>query len=176
MLRLSTLPILERSIPRRGLSFVGGKRLSKFSRRRASRAATGVLPATGVRFQDELTWAGLGDMLRKSAKLRLVEGVCKPKPGKAAPPPGVDIIEDGSGVDLGGGVDGASIRGFESPWRAGEGEAARYIRRPASLSPFCSSRTAAAAVKPFCLRRADRARPGGGVRGILGGEDRKALN
>jgi hypothetical protein len=47
-------------------------------------------------------------MFRNSAKLRFAEGVLRPKPEKGAPPPpGVDIMDDGSGVDFGGGVDGA---------------------------------------------------------------------
>lgn len=69
--RPSTLDILP--------SPVGGISVSKFSRRRASRVAMGVFPAIGVRFHDWLTCAGLGLMLRKSAKLRLALGVCKPK-------------------------------------------------------------------------------------------------
>lgn len=89
-------------------------------------------------------------MFRNSAKLRFAEGVARPNPEKGAPPPpGVFIIEDGRGVDLGGGVEGASIRGLEDPGWAGDGEVARYIRRFASSSPVCPSRAAAAAVKPL---------------------------
>lgn len=99
-------------LPMRVLSPVGGRRVSKLSLRLASRVATGVLEVIGVRFH-ELGWAGLGDMLRKSAKLTLVEGVCRPNDGKDPPPPGVDIMDDGSGVDFGGGVEGAIMRGLE---------------------------------------------------------------
>jgi hypothetical protein len=106
--RPSTMPIC---VPMCGASPVGGWRFSKLRRRRASRTAAGVLgpPAIGVRFQFPLTCAGLGVMLRNSAKFRLVEGVARPKPAYAAPPPGVDIIEDGNGVCFGGGVEGACI-------------------------------------------------------------------
>lgn len=105
--------------------------MSKFSRRLASRTAAGVLLAMGVRFHEAPGCAGLGDMFRNSAKLRLVDGVASPKPGKA-PPPGVDIIDDGNGVVLDGGVDGASICAFVVPGRAGVGEVARYISKLAS--------------------------------------------
>jgi hypothetical protein len=65
-----------------GPSPLGGWRLSKLRRRRASRAAAGVFapPAMGVRFHDPPTCAGLGVMLRNSAKFRLVDGVARPKP------------------------------------------------------------------------------------------------
>lgn len=144
-----------RSIPRPStlgilLSLAGGTSVSKFSLLRASRAAAdiGVLPAIGVRFHDWLTWAGLGDMLRKSAKFRLALGVCRPKP-KFGPPPGVDIMDDGRGVDFDGGVDGGSMCCLESPGRAGDGEVAKCIRRPTSSSPLCPSLAAPAAVKPL---------------------------
>jgi hypothetical protein len=127
---------------------VGGRRVSKLSRRRASRAAAGVRAAMGVRFHDTLTWAGLGDMLRNSAKFRLADGVLRPKPWNG-PPPGVDIMEDGRGVDLGGGVEGASMRGLDDPGRAGEGEVAKYMSKLASSWPLRSSRAAPAAVKPL---------------------------
>jgi hypothetical protein len=78
-------------------------------------------------------------------------------------------MEDGKGVDLDGGVEGATMRGFSE---AGPGEVARYMRRLASSSPFLPSRAAPAALKPFCRSRADRATPGGGVRGTLGGVER----
>jgi len=53
---------------------------------------------------------------------------------------------------------------------AGEGEVARYMSKLASSSPV---RLLATALKPSCLRRADLASAGGGVRGLLiGGEDR----
>ena len=129
-------------------SLLGGASVSKFSLRRDSRAVTGVLPAIGVRFHDWLTCAGLGDMLRKSAKFRLALGVCRPKP-KLSPPPGVDMCEDGRGVDLDGGVEGGSMCGFESPGRAGDGEVAKCMSRPTSSSPLCPSLAAPAAVKPL---------------------------
>ena len=75
---------------------------------------------------------------------------------------------------FGGGVDGASIWVFISPARTGVGELARYTSRFASSSPVLPSRAAPAAVKPLCRRRAERATSGGGVRGALGGDDRKA--
>jgi hypothetical protein len=120
-------------------------------RRRASRTAAGVLgpPAIGVRFQFPLTCAGLGVMLRNSAKFRLVEGVARPKPVYAAPPPGVDIIEEGNGVCFGGGVEGACIWCLIVPGRAGVGDVARYISRLASSSPCLPSRAAPAALKPL---------------------------
>lgn len=152
-------------------SFDWGSIVSKFSRRRASRAAAGVFPATGVRFHDVPTCAGLGLMFRKSAKLIFAEGVLRPKPGKGASPPrGVDIIDEGRGVDFIGGVEGASMRDLEEPCRAGDGEVARYMRRFASSSP-APSRAAAAAVNPDWRRRAERATAGGGVRGARGGEE-----
>lgn len=110
-------------------------------------------------------------MFRNSAKLRLAEGVLRPKPGKGAPPPpGVDIIDDGSGVDLGGGVVGAYTRGLDELGCAGDGEVARYIKRLASSSPFISLRDEA--LKALFRSRAERATAGGGVRGARGGEDR----
>jgi hypothetical protein len=121
MPRPSTLTIWERPKPRCELSPIGGRSVSKFRRRRASRAAAGVLPPAGVRFHDPLACAGLGVILRKSAKLILVEGVFRPKPGNAAPPPGVDIMDDGRGVAFGGGVDGAMKRGLADSGRAGDG-------------------------------------------------------
>jgi len=167
--KASTLPT---RVPILGLSLVGGSNASKLRRRRASRAAAGVFAATGVRFHDPLTCAGLGLILRNSAKLRLVEGVLRPKPWKGAPPPGVDIIDDGRGVDLDGGVDGARRRGLDEPGRAGDGDVAKYMSRLASSSPVCPLRAAPAAVKPFWRKRAERATAGGGVRGALGGDER----
>jgi hypothetical protein len=113
-------------------------------------------------------------MFRNSAKLRFADGVLRPKPGNGAPPPpGVDIIEEGRGVDLGGGVDGAGISVLDDPPRAGEGEVAKCMSRLASASPLCPSRVAPVTVKPLCRRRAERATAGGGVRGARGGgEDR----
>ena len=87
----------------------------------ASLAASGVLdtpasplPTTGV--LDHAPCAGLGVMFTKSAKLKPTEGVVAPKPSMVdAPPtaavlvpPGVVIIDEGRGVCLGGGVDGAT--------------------------------------------------------------------
>lgn len=82
---------------------VGGMRLSKFSFRLAPLVA-GVLPARGVRANAPC--AGLGVTLTKSAKLKLVPGVFGPKPIQFEPfMPGV-MCDDGSGVDLHGGVEG----------------------------------------------------------------------
>lgn len=53
------------------------------------------------------------------------------------------------------------------------GDVARYIKRFASLSPCLPSRAAPAALNPRCRRRAERATSGGGVRGVLGGDDWK---
>lgn len=73
-------------------------------------------------------------------------------------PPGVCIMDEGSGVDFGGGVDGAVTR---LPG-CGEGDAARYMRR--SAPSFLGS-------KGLERRRADLGR-GEGVRGMIrGGED-----
>lgn len=141
----STFPMM------RGPSPVGGTRLSKLSRRLASRTAAGVLLVAGVRFQEEPNWAcaGLGVMFRNSAKFRLF-GVVAMKPPNCCPlPPGVDIMEDGKGVVFEGGVDGACIGCFTEPARTGVGEVARYISRLASSSPFLPSRAAPAAVKPL---------------------------
>ena len=74
-------------------------------------------------------------------------------------------------MDLGGGVEGASIVGFDEPGRAGVGDVARYMRRFASSSPVFPSRAAPAALKPLWRRRAERATSGGGVRGARGGDD-----
>lgn len=64
-------------------------------------------------------------MLTKSAKLKLVPGVFGPKPKKPAPPiPGV-MCDDGSGVDLHGGVEGGWTMGLETRPAAGDGEVAR---------------------------------------------------
>jgi|SRR5690242_8441338 len=148
-------------------SLVGGTRLSKLIRRLASRTAAGVLLVAGVRFQEEPYWAcaGLGVMLRNSAKLRLF-GVVAMKPPNACPlPPGVDIMDDGRGVVFEGGVEGACIGCFTEPARTGVGDVAKYMSRFASSSPFLPSRAAPAAVKPLCRRRAERATSGGGVRG-----------
>lgn len=114
-------------------------------------------------------------MLRKSAKFMFVEGVCRPNDGKDPAPPGVDIIDDGSGVDFGGGVDGATMRGLESDiYRAGDGDVAKDMSRLASWSPFWLSRAAPAALKPLWRRRRDRP-PKGGVRGSLGGVEGRCV-
>jgi hypothetical protein len=70
-------------------------------------------------------------------------GVVAPKPRKALDePPGVFIMLDGSGVDLGGGVEGAAckVRGVRATFgfgTAGEGEAARNMSKSApESSPF----------------------------------------
>jgi hypothetical protein len=99
-------------------------------------------------------------------------GVLVPKPRKPAlPPPGVDIIDDGRGVDLGGGVEGGwMVRGVRLMFgTAGEGEAARNRSRSApESSPL-------RLVLPFAngllRRRAERAISGEGVRGMRGGDD-----
>ena len=120
----------------RGPSRVGGTRLSRFMRRLVSRTAAGVLLA-GVRFHDvpNCACAGLGVMLRNSAKFRLF-GVVGTKPPNACPlPPGVDNIEDGSGVVLEGGVDGACMGCLKEPTRTGVGDVAKYMSRFASFSP-----------------------------------------
>lgn len=84
-----------------------GRSVSKLSFLLASRAAAGVLPAPGVRVQ--CPCAGLGVTLTKSAKLKVVPGVVGAKFMKPAPlVPGV-ICDDGRGVDLLGGVEGARI-------------------------------------------------------------------
>ena len=77
---------------------------SKFNLRLASRAVAGVLPAIGVRAH--AFCAGDGVTLTKSAKLKLVPGVFGPKFIKPAPLVLGVICEDGSGVDLDGGVVG----------------------------------------------------------------------
>lgn len=105
-------------------------------RRLASRTAAGVLLA-GVRFHDEpyCACAGLGVMLRNSAKFRLF-GVVATKPPYACPlPPGVDIIDEGRGVVFDGGVDGACMGCLKDPTRTGVGDVARYMSRFASFSP-----------------------------------------
>lgn len=109
----------------------GGTSLSKSSRRLAE--APGVRPATGVRAQ--CPCPGLGVTLTKSAKLK-VPGVFGAKARKPLPVvPGV-IWEEGRGVDLCGGVEGALI----TVWRrlealtAGDGEVARYMSKSAPSS------------------------------------------
>ena len=81
---------------------VGGISVSKFSLRLV--AVPGVLPP-GVRVH--CACAGLGVTLTKSSNLKLVLGVWGPKMPKALPlVPGV-MCDEGRGVDLQGGVDGA---------------------------------------------------------------------
>lgn len=78
------------------------------------------------------------------------------------PPPGVFIIDDGSGEFLGGGVDGGCILAREV-LTAGDGEVARYKSKSAPSSPDLP-------VFSFCIRfMLARFRIGGGV---LGGEER----
>jgi hypothetical protein len=169
--RPSILPIREPSP-------VGGGKLSKLMRRLASRAAEDVFVAvTGVRFHEDpnCACAGLGVMLRNSAKLRLFGVVATPQPAYDGPPPGVDIMDEGRGVVLEGGVEGAGMPCLAVPIRTGVGDVARYMSRVASSSPFLPSRAAPAAVKPRWRRRAERATSGGGVRGALGGEERQDL-
>lgn len=115
-----------------GLALVGGMSESKLSLLLASRAALGVLAVPGVLAQ--LPCAGLGVTLQKSAKLKFCEGVWNPKPNTPLVPPGVDIMDEGSGVVLEGGVEGAMMRIFAVPL-AGVGEVARYMSRSAPSSP-----------------------------------------
>ncbi len=74
--------------------------------------------------------------LTKSAKLKGMPGVVGPKPSKPASS-NVDIIEEGSVVAFSGSVDGGNIRAF-IPEEAGEGDAARRMRRSAPSSPVCA--------------------------------------
>ena len=139
---------------------VGGMRLSKLSLRLAPPVA-GVLPATGVRVNAPC--AGLGVTLTKSAKLKLVPGVLGPKPIQFDPfMPGV-ICDDGSGVDLHGGVEGGWMLVLPTPFIAGEGEVARW----SSISAFSASPSFGvrdqATLCAFLIRRS-----GGGV---CGGEE-----
>lgn len=99
-------------------------------------------------------------------------GVVAPKPRKPVPPPpGVDIIDEGSGVLFGGGVEGGfAVRGVRVPFGwAGDGEAARNISRSApESSPFCFVYWLG---KGLLRKRAERATSGDGVRGTRGGEE-----
>lgn len=108
---------------------LGGKRESKFSFLLASRAAAlGVFAVPGVLGQ--LPCAGLGVTLQKSEKLKFCDGVLNPNPKSPLVPPGVDIIDDGSGVVFDGGVEGAMMRAFEVPSVvAGVGEFARCMSK-----------------------------------------------
>lgn len=142
-----------------GLLEVGGMRLLKSSLRRVE--VPGVLLATGVRAHGPC--AGLGVTLIKSEKQKLVPGVVGPNPRKPLPVvPGV-ICEDGSGVDLQGGVEGGWMMVLASagPF-AGEGEVARYIKRSAPSSPVLGVRDQETLLN-FLIRRS-----GGGV---VGGDE-----
>ncbi|KAG9967169.1 hypothetical protein KCU61_g610, partial [Aureobasidium melanogenum] len=88
----------------------GCNRSSKLSFRCGSRADRGLL------LDAQLTWAGLGVTLQKSAKLKLLEGVLSANPKRPLLPPGVCIIDDGRGVVLDGGVDGAMTRALLRPF------------------------------------------------------------
>lgn len=77
--------------------------------------------------------------MTKSAKSKFCDGVFGapnvPKiPGVPEPPLGVVIIEDGSAMFFGGGVEGGCIRVRAFEGFAGEGELARYRRSPAPSS------------------------------------------
>lgn len=85
------------------------------------RPVSGVL-ADGVAGQRR--WAGLGVTLTKSAKLKAALGVVLPK-AKKGWPPGVFIMDDGSGVCLLGGVDGGCTGEDLLTCSAGEGDDAR---------------------------------------------------
>lgn len=99
---------------------VDGMRLSKLSFRLVLLVA-GVRPTRGVR--GKAACAGL--KVTKSAKLKLVPGVVEPKPSQFDPfMPGV-ICDEGRGVDLHGGVDGAWTAVLPAPFMAGEGDVAR---------------------------------------------------
>jgi len=103
---------------------MGGRRVSKLSFRLASRAAAGVRPAIGVRVQGPCV--GLGVTLTKSAKLKFaVPGVLGPNPRKPAPFVLGVMCDDGSGVDLHGGVDGGCTTVLAPPASASEGDVAR---------------------------------------------------
>lgn len=65
--------------------------------------------------------------MQKSAKLKLFEGVFSANPKRPLLPPGVCIIEDGKGVVLDGGVDGARTLALLTPF-AGVGEPYKRIR------------------------------------------------
>lgn len=143
---------------RTGLVEEGGTRLSKFNFRLASRAAAGVLPATGVLANDPC--AGLGVTFTKSAKLKLVvPGVFGPKPRKPAPlMPGV-MCDDGNGVDLHGGVDGGWTTVLVCCIFAVDGDVARWRSKSAPSSPVFGVRDHET-LCTFFIRRS-----GGGVCG-----------
>ena len=99
-----------------------------------------------------------------------------PNPRKcAAEPPGVESIDEGSGVFCCGGVDGGlgafeldgpGVRGLRDG-TAGEGEAARNMSKSAASSLLRDE----FAANGLERRRAERAISGEGVRGIRGGEE-----
>ena len=66
--------------------------------------------------------------MQKSAKLKLFAGVLG-RPKRLFDPPGVFMIEDGSGVAFDGGVEGGCMV-LRDPW-CGVGEVARYMSRSA---------------------------------------------
>jgi len=88
------------------------------------RIDAGVMPP-GVAFHAR--WPGLGVILTKSAKSKFCPGVCGPPNTEGV------IIEEGSAMFFGGGVDGGCMRdlgGF-----AGDGDVARNSSRSAPSSP-----------------------------------------
>lgn len=121
--------------------------------------------------------AGEGVTLIKSLKLNPpTPGVAAPMPTKcAADPPGVDSIDEGSGVFCCGGVrggwgvfvEGPGVRGLREG-TAGDGEAAKNIRRSAASSLLRE----VLPLNGLDRRRALLATSGEGVRGRRGGEDR----
>lgn len=138
---------------------VGGRSASKLIFLLAELAVIGVFAILGVFGQ--CPWAGLGVTLQKSAKLKFVDGVLGWKPNSPVPP-GVDIMDDGRGVALDGGVDGACILVLVVA-AAGVGEVARYMRRSAPSSPVLGVRDHDIVAAFVIMRRC-----GGGV---CGGED-----
>ena len=72
--------------------------------------------------------------MQKSEKLKFCDGVVKPNPNRPLVPPGVDIIDDGSGVVLDGGVEGGMTRVLLVPKFAGVGDVARNMSRSAPSS------------------------------------------
>ncbi|KAI4120509.1 MAG: hypothetical protein LQ347_007083, partial [Umbilicaria vellea] len=102
---------------------LGGTKVSKLRRFRASFAASGVLGRPGVRLPNA-PCAGLGVTLTKSAKLNCWPGVLKPAMNPP-PVPGVVIMDEGSARWLEGGVEGGKIRAWLLLGLAGEGEVAR---------------------------------------------------
>lgn len=106
----------------------GGGMASNVSLLRASRYATGVFAVAGVRgVRVHEPWAGLGVMLTKAAKSKgAALGVCGPPKPMNMCVPGVDIMDEGRALLLGG-VEGGNIS-VVLRWAkpvAGEGEVAR---------------------------------------------------